>query len=164
AVSGSPGAAAAGLHLAERGVDAPHAADAIRAWRRPFARIELGLEALNLGVPCAIDISDGLVQDLGHIAERSNVGIEVDIEALPLSPAAVALFGSEAARDFALAGGDDYELILVARHGVLEALEGVTIIGRIVESHPGEVVVRQPDGAPYPIPEGWDQLRAWPLH
>ena len=164
AVSGAPGAAAAGLRIAERGVDSPPATEAIRAWRRPFARTDLGLEALNLGVPCAIDISDGLVQDLGHIAERSQVGIEIDIEALPLSSSAIALFGSDAARDFALAGGDDYELILVARHGVLEALEGVTIIGRVVEQHPGEVVVRQPDGAPYPIPEGWDSLRAWPLH
>ena len=164
AISGTPGAAAAGLRLAERGVEVPHATDAIRAWRRPFARTDLGLTALNLGVPCAIDISDGLVQDLGHIAERSNVGIEVDIEALPLSSSVVALFGSEAARDFCLAGGDDYELILVARHGVLEALEGITIIGRVVEQHPGEVVVRQPDGAPYPIPAGWDQLRSWPLH
>lgn len=164
AISGTPGAAAAGLRLAERGVDTPSATDAIRAWRRPFARTDLGLAALNLGVPCAIDISDGLVQDLGHIAERSNVGIEVDLETLPLPSSAVALFGPEATRDFCLAGGDDYELILVARHGVLEALEGITIIGRVVEQHPGEVVVRQPDGAPYPIPAGWDQLRSWPLH
>jgi thiamine-monophosphate kinase len=163
AVSGTPGDAAAGLRLAERGVTTPPAGDAIRAWRRPLARTELGLTANNLGVPCAIDVSDGLVQDLGHIATASQVGIEVDLDALPLGAAAVGLLGADAARDLALAGGDDYELVLVARHGVLEALEGVTIIGRVISQHPGEVVVRQADGAPYPIPEGWDQLRAWPL-
>jgi thiamine-monophosphate kinase len=163
-VSGAPGAAATGLRLAERGIaDGPATTEALTAWRRPRARTELGLAAENLGVPCAIDVSDGLVQDLGHIAERSGVGIELDLDALPLPSSAVATFGSEEARDLALAGGDDYELLLVARHSVLELLEGVTIIGRVVDAHPGEVVVRQVDGAPYPIPSGWDQLRAWPL-
>ncbi len=164
AISGSPGAAATGLRLAERGVEiSPATTEALTAWRRPRARTELGLAAENLGVPCAIDVSDGLVQDLRHIAERSGVGVELDLDALPLPTSAVATFGSEEARDLVLAGGDDYELLLVARNSVLEALEGVTIIGRVVETHPGEVVVRQVDGAPYPIPAGWDQLRSWPL-
>jgi thiamine monophosphate kinase len=64
----------------------------------------------------------------------------------------------------ALAGGEDYQLVLVARQAALESLEGVTVIGRVLDQHPGEVIVRQPDGAPHAVPAGWDQLRAWPLH
>ena len=163
AVSGTPGAAAAGLRALERGASGVPADEAIECFLHPRARVSLGLAAVALGVPCAIDISDGLGQDLGHIAERSDVGIEIDLEAIPLSHAAVALFGVEGARELALGGGDDYELIVVARQPVLAALEGVTIIGHVLDQHPGEVIGRRPDGAPYPIPSGWDQLRAQPL-
>jgi thiamine-monophosphate kinase len=163
AVSGHPGAAGAGRRLLEQSINGVMAAQAIGAFRRPQARIDLGLAAVNLGVHCAIDVSDGLVQDLCHIAKRSAVGIEVDVEALPLAPSAVSLLGSEAARGLALAGGEDYELALVGRQAALEALEGVTVIGRVLDQHPGEVIVRKVDGAPYPVPEGWDALRLWPL-
>jgi thiamine-monophosphate kinase len=163
AVSGNPGAAGAGRRLLEQGVSGAMAEQAMLAFRRPCARIELGLAAVNMGIHCAIDVSDGLVQDLCHIAKRSGVGIEVDVEALPLASSAVALLGSEAARGLALAGGEDYELALVGRQAALEALEGVTVIGRVLDQHPGEVIARRVDGAPYPVPEGWDQLRVWPL-
>ena len=165
AVSGTPGLAAAGMRLVEQGRTEPPAEAAIAAFCRPMGRSELGMEAVSLGVPCAIDISDGLAQDLRHIAQRSGVGIEIDLEALPLAQAAVAFFGTEGARALALAGGEDFELILVARQNVIETLEnhGLTIIGRVLEQHPGEIVVRQADGAPYPMPQGWDALRHWPL-
>ena len=165
AISGTPGLAAAGMRLIEQGRSEPPAEAAIEAFRHPMGRFELGMDAVSLGVPCAIDISDGLAQDLRHIAQRSGVGIEIDLEALPLSQASVAFFGTEAARTLALAGGEDFELILVARQNVIETLEnhGLTIIGRVLEQHPGEIIVRQADGAPYPMPEGWDALRRWPL-
>ncbi len=163
AVSGTPGAAGAGFRALERHLTGLPADEVIAALLRPHARIDLGFNAVNLGVPCAIDISDGLVQDVRHIAERSAVGIEIDLDALPINQSAIALFGLDTARDLALAAGDDYELILTGRQQIIEALEGVTIIGRVLDQHPGEVVVRQRDGAPYPLPTGWDQLRAWPL-
>jgi thiamine-monophosphate kinase len=163
AVSSTPGAAATGLRLLEQRLNGPMAAEAIAAWRRPHARIELGLAAVNLGIHCAIDTSDGLVQDIGHIAQRSTVGIELDLEALPLAPSAIAFFGSDAARELAVAGGEDYQLVLVGRQAALETLEGVTVIGRVLDQHPGEVIVRHSDGAPYVVPSGWDQLQAWPL-
>ncbi len=165
AVSGTPGLAAAGMRLVEQARTDPPADAAIAAFRHPVGRVDLGLAAVAVGVPCAIDISDGLIQDLGHIAQRSGVGIEIDLEALPLPQAAVAFFGTEGARTLALAGGEDFELILVARQNVIESLEAedLTIIGRVLEQHPGEVVIRQADGAPYPVPQGWDALRRWPL-
>jgi thiamine-monophosphate kinase len=163
AVSGTPGAAAAGLRMVERGMSGPAVDPAIQALLRPVARIALGLDAVAHGVLCAIDISDGLIQDLGHIALRSGVGIEIDLSALPLSPAAVSVLGSETARELALSGGDDYELALVGRAAALDLIEGVTIIGRIVDQHPGEIIVRQDDGSVHPVPPGWDALRDRPL-
>ncbi len=163
AVSGTPGAAAAGMRMVEGGMSGVPADTAIYALRRPRARIALGLDAVAHGVLCAIDISDGLVQDLGHIARRSGVGIELNLNALPLSPAAVSLLGSETARALALNGGDDYELALTARPAALDLIEGVTIIGRVVDEHPGEVIVRDAEGAVHPVPPGWDALRNRPL-
>lgn len=163
AVSGNPGAAAAGMRMIETGMSGIPADAAIQALRRPSARIALGLDAVAHGVLCAIDISDGLVQDLGHIARRSGVGIEIDLHALPLSAAAVSLLGGDVARDLALSGGDDYELALVGRAAALDLLEGLTIIGRVVDQHPGEVVVRDAEGIAYPVPPGWDALRDRPL-
>lgn len=69
-------------------------------------RIALGI-ALRDIANSAIDISDGLAADLGHILERSGVGAEIDIAKLPLSPA---LKNHAQASEFALRGGDDYEL------------------------------------------------------
>ncbi len=167
AVSGTPGAAAAGLAAIEAArTDDPAAEALVRAHRRPLARVALGQAAIVGGVACAIDISDGLLQDLGHIAERSGVGIEIDLEALPLDPGAVALFEEDRARDFALGGGEDYELALVGRAEALDALSiPLTHIGRVVGGHTNTVVVRRADGSSYQPPSvGWDQLRAgsWP--
>src|SRR5262249_43074120 len=120
AVSGTPGAAAAGFRALERGLSAPPADEVIRAFLRPHARIDLGLAAVGIGVPCGMDVSDGLAQDLQHIAERSSVGIEIELDALPVSQAAIALFGLEQARDLAISGGDDYELLLVGRQHTIE--------------------------------------------
>ena len=164
AVSGYVGAAAAGLALIQQRTFERPASTLINAHRRPRARLELGQAALSGGVACGMDVSDGLAQDLGHIARRSGVGIEVDVAALPVHPAAVELFGVDAAREFALAGGEDYELaltgraealrVLAARHGPLQ------VIGRVVDAHPGEVVVLEANGLPYARETaGWDQMQ-----
>ena len=165
AVSGTPGAAAAGLALIEAGREAePSAAALIAAHRRPIARVALGRAAVEAGIACAIDISDGLLQDLGHLAGRSGAGIEIDLEALPLHPAAVELLGEQQARDLALGGGEDFELALTGPAQALKRLAtpelAVGVIGRVVAEHAGEVVVRDASGRRYDPPSpGWDQLR-----
>lgn len=165
AVSGTPGAAAAGLALIEAGREAePSAAALIAAHRRPIARVALGRAAVEAEIACAIDISDGLLQDLGHIAGRSGAGIEIDLEALPLHPAAVELLGEQQARDLALGGGEDFELALTGPARALEGLAtpelAVGVIGHVVAEHAGEVVVRDASGRRYDPPSpGWDQLR-----
>ena len=164
AVSGAPGAAAGGLALIEAGrIAEAGAADLVAAHRRPLARTDLGRAALDAGVRCAIDISDGLLQDLGHIARRSGVGIEVAAAALPLHPAARSLLGDERALDLCLGGGEDFELALVGDADALRRLDRpelpVTLIGHVVADHPGEVIVWDEEGEAYvPAVAGWDQL------
>ncbi len=114
-VSGQPGLAALGLaHLQGRTqLPEPLATRCLAALHRPLPRIELGL-ALRTLVHAIIDVSDGLLADLGHIAECSGVVAEVFQPQLPALPA-----GAEPAlaRNCQLAGGDDYELVFSAAPG-----------------------------------------------
>lgn len=168
AVSGHPGASAAGLDLIEAGRALERGAEPLlREHRRPRARVALGRTAAAAGITCAIDISDGLLQDLGHIAVASNVGIEVAAAALPLHPATVELLGKQRALDLALGGGEDFELAMTGPADTFRKLDTgstagvpVTLIGRVVGAHPGEVVVWTDDNEAYEPPSrGWDQLR-----
>ena len=164
-VTGILGAAAAGLALIEQARTEERAAEPLlRQHRRPRARVAVGRAAAAAGVACAIDISDGLVQDLGHIARASGVGIEVVAASLPVHAAAQELLGREVALDMALGGGEDFELVLCGRDQVLQAIGRmdvpITAIGRVVPEHPGEVIVLGEGGKPYePRQRGWDQLR-----
>jgi thiamine-monophosphate kinase len=83
-----------------------------RAMELPQPRVALGL-ALRGVASSAIDLSDGFLGDLGHILQRSRVGAQVQVDALPRS---AVLAGQEAAvqRNCVLAGGDDYELLFTA--------------------------------------------------
>ena len=113
-VSGQPGLAALGLaHLQARSVLPPElAARCIAALQKPIARVELGLALREQQLAsAAIDVSDGLLADLGHIAERSGVDVEVFDNQLPYLPAGV---DPRLARHCQLAGGDDYELVFTA--------------------------------------------------
>jgi thiamine-monophosphate kinase len=84
-----------------------------RALDTPHARVELGL-ALRGIAHAAIDISDGLLADLGHILERSNLGAEIRFDALPCSANLQPLLDSAVGRNCLLSGGDDYELCFTA--------------------------------------------------
>ncbi len=140
---------------------------------RPTPRIALGL-ALRGIAHAAIDVSDGLVADLGHVLAASGVAAEIDIDALlvgqAVHPAVRALPLAEAL-SCVLAGGDDYELVFTspaARRSEVQAAAAaaqtpVTRIGRImpgpVATHPladGRPRVRLCDaqGRPYPVPPG----------
>ena len=123
---------------------------------RPVPRIALG-QALRGAASSAIDISDGLVGDLGHILRRSNVGatIRADAAASLLAAPREAVPDDAARADLALAGGDDYELAFTAPPAAREAVMAasrasatrVTRIG-VIEAQPGLRVV---DGEGRPI-------------
>jgi thiamine-monophosphate kinase len=164
-VTGTLGDAAASLvlggHLPPPGDAIPVVPDATAAWlggrlARPTPRIEAGRALLGLAHAC-VDVSDGLLADLGHICERSAVGAEVAIASLPSSAALRAAFGAECAV-LQASGGDDYELCFTApralRESVALALEQVGIdatrIGRIVAG--SSVRALDADGAPWQPP------------
>ena len=110
-VSGSLGDGAGGLAAIEGRLSAGSEDAAYlegRFWQ-PQPRIAQGL-AIRAFASAAIDISDGLLADLGHIAKASQVGAVLEIDKLPLSQALQRAVGLEQGRSWALTGGDDYEL------------------------------------------------------
>ncbi|MBB3332404.1 thiamine-monophosphate kinase [Halomonas campaniensis] len=142
AVTGALGGGAGGLALWQRGERDPSHPLLVR-YLRPQPRLAAG-EALVGLASAAIDVSDGLLADLGHVLERSGVGATLDPEALPLAEGLVAALGEAGARRAALSGGDDYELLvsLPAEH-LAEARARLariglplTVIGRL-EAEPG---------------------------
>ncbi len=106
-VSGTLATAAAGLVKVRDDLHTEHPFAA--AYWRPTPRIQLGM-CLRGIASSAIDISDGLVQDVGHIAQASGLGAQLDRSALPVHPDVVAEYGSEQALLWAANAGDDYEL------------------------------------------------------
>ncbi len=122
---------------------APEILDAaLKRLHRPEPRVALGL-ALRGMASAAIDVSDGLLGDLGHILERSGVGAIIDADALPFG-SVLSHQSIERRREFALNGGDDYELCFTApihqRPAVLAAAQQagvpVTRIG-LLTKEPG---------------------------
>lgn len=167
-VSGTVGDAALGLRIlkGELRMTARHARFLVARHYRPTPRIALGRRLAGVA-RSVIDISDGLVADLGHICESSGVGAVIETAAIPLSPAARAAIGSHPKLlTDVLAGGDDYELIFIApktrrsRVGALARDLGLSLtrIGRIRSAGiRGERVrVLRADGEHYRLPRtGW---------
>jgi thiamine-monophosphate kinase len=141
-VTGELGSAACGLALLLAGhADRLH--PCVQRWQHPVARIPEG--RLLAGVAsAAIDISDGLLQDLGHLAQASNVGFELQLTSLPLHPDLLQTAPSLGlvALTLALTGGEDYELAFTVPPGSDTAVG--TRIGTVV---PGTAIhVLGPDG------------------
>lgn len=121
AVSGPLGGSAAGLEVLlgtrQEGADArtltlsqgERGFAAVEAHRRPRPRVVAGQVLVEAGLRCAIDVSDGLVADVGHICERSDVDAVIEASQVPVHPATTELF-PDRALELALTGGEDYEL------------------------------------------------------
>lgn len=120
-VSGELGGAALGLrHLrGEASLDPDAARACLLRLHRPQPRLALGRALVGVA-HAAIDISDGLLADLGHILERSRVGAELHLPAIPAAPALAGHAGC--ILDCALSGGDDYELCFTAPSSLRQAV------------------------------------------
>jgi thiamine-monophosphate kinase len=129
-VSGTLGDAAAGLSLLH---DGRRDEVLVQRFLRPAARIEIG-SALVGKATAAIDISDGLAGDLGKLLVASGVGGEIDIARLPLSDALKVLGTAKQQQDWALCGGDDYELCFTAAEDAVAGVADITQIGRVIAS------------------------------
>jgi len=108
-VSGCLGDAAAGLQLLQAHQQATETDSCVQRFCFPEPRIHAGL-ALRGIASAAIDISDGLAADLGHLLKASGAGAQLLVERLPLSPSLLRHYSREQALNLALSGGDDYEL------------------------------------------------------
>lgn len=168
AVSGVVGDSAGGLQMLQENVTSnTEAARRLRmVHQRPQPRVSLGRLAIQSGVRCAIDVSDGLAQDLGHIARASNVSIRVDAARIPTSEQLREVFPARAL-GLALTGGEDYELILVGPREVIDAVAAaskdvtVTEIGEVVSQGVSRIAVIDENGREVPLGDtGWDHFRA----
>lgn len=158
-VSNVTGEAAAGLALIQNKRGDSPAADHLRQrFLRPEPRVALGRELRTMAT-AAMDVSDGLLTDLDKLCAASGCGARIDLERLPVSSAVVELFDAQTGIDFALAGGDDYELLFTidpARAAQIPS--SCACIGRI-ES--GSAVVCMRNGQPVDVRRrGYDHFSA----
>ncbi len=156
-VTGTLGDAAAGLHVLQHPPRDDDGRAGLRGFlverfNRPTPRLAVGTALRGQATAC-VDVSDGLLADLGHICVASGVAAEIEAALLPRSSALLELYDDTTALHFALSGGDDYELCFTAPAARVAELQaglarlgcGAAKIGRIVE---GEGVrVRAVDGA-----------------
>ena len=131
-VSGTLGDAAAGLAVlsGQLAVDESAAAFLTTRYTRPSARLALGETLRDCATSC-IDLSDGLLADAEHIASASGVGLEINSALLPLSKALRSSADLDQRLDWALAGGDDYELLFTLSDN-MPLPDGCTEMGRVV--------------------------------
>jgi thiamine-monophosphate kinase len=148
AIAGRQGWAAAGLAVLARGFRSPRVL--VEAYRRPEPPYGAGAAAARAGATAMIDVSDGLLADVGHIADASGVAVDVDAGAFevaePLRAVGAAL-GADPMQ-FILGGGDDHALVATFPAGV-DMPEGWTRIGEVHEG--GGVTV---GGSTYEGPTG----------
>jgi len=167
-LSGATGDAALGLAHRRGKVKLPD-----EAVRHCLARLDTPLPLIELGrrlrgvASAAIDVSDGLVADLGHVLERSGIGAELWLDKLPRSPALAECPDAALARDCLLGGGDDYELLFTApeaRRATIPTIAtdtglALTRIGRTVAGATVVKVLDEAGRAVSPGAGGYDHFR-----
>jgi thiamine-monophosphate kinase len=132
-VTGTLGDAALGLALLQRGAEA-RGPEFVARWRAPRARIAEGLQLAG-HASAAIDVSDGALQDLGHVCAASALGAEIYADRVPLRPgfAQLAAALGQDPLSLALFGGEDYELIYTLPESAQNHAIG-TCMGRMLAS------------------------------
>jgi thiamine-monophosphate kinase len=173
-VTGALGEAAAGLHVLlhpELAVPDVVAGPLKAAYQTPVPRVPEGRLLARLGVVTAmLDVSDGLAGDLGHLCAASQVGARLDEAALPISAETreAARLANVSDEQWALYGGDDYQLLFTASPAAVPRIQEVlwttlatpvTSIGEILPAEVG-LQLRTPDGTVQALEaRGWDHLR-----
>jgi thiamine-monophosphate kinase len=173
-VSGSVGGAAAGLAWLQRHgtvpPDDPAIADAVGRFLAPEPRLRLGtLAGRTRAASAAMDLSDGLADAVRQVAEASGLGARLEAAALPVHPAVAAVGGGAGdVVEAALAGGEDYELLLAVPRRSTRRLEAAARIARVpvtrigVLTPAGSGLILASEAGDRPIPEGFEHFRAVP--
>jgi len=157
AVTGYPGSSKAGLEMLTKKLKfKPEDSQYLReAFLHPVPRIVEGQLLVKHGINTAIDISDGLLSDLRHICEASQVSARVNIDRLPIHAAVKTNFGEKAV-EMALGGGEDYELLFTGSAETISKIKEqiqypVTAIGEITDGEPGKISLFDARGKPVKI-------------
>ncbi|MDD4876245.1 MAG: thiamine-phosphate kinase [Dehalococcoidales bacterium] len=167
AVTGKLGGAAAGERMLRQKLQFNlEASNCLKkAFLHPSPRVNEGRILAKNGIKSAIDISDGLIQDLGHICKASQVSAKINIDSIPILPAVKASF-SNIALELALSGGEDYELLFTGNNQSISRIKKltplpITIIGEITDDKTGEITLADKNGKPFNLTKtGWDHFTA----
>ena len=165
AITGKLGAAAAGVKMLNKKLQFNSEATACfkMAFLRPCPRIAEGQLLVEQRVKTAIDISDGLIQYLGHICKASQVGAQIETDRVPIQPEVKANFGDKAL-ELALSGGEDYELLFTGSTEVIDKVKKatlcpITVIGEIIADKTGKITPVDKKGKPFNLGKtGWEHF------
>ena len=156
-VSGWPGEAAAGLAALRSGASADSDDPLVRRYLFAEPRIALG-RALRGRATSAMDVSDGLLGDLGKLCAASSAGARLDLDRLPVSAELLRRHSRQECEQFVLCGGDDYELIFTLPPSVAQPLEAelaqLAALRRIGVIEPDVGVRCMRDGIPVNVSGG----------
>ena len=162
-VTGTLGDAGVGLDImnGKLSIMGKHKMFFLNSLNRPYISIDAGIQLRNIA-NSAIDISDGLMADLGHILEASHVGAEIEMEKIPLSEAMQKCIDKKTAWNYALTFGDDYKLCFTApaeKHDlIIKAFKEIRITVSCIGKITGESGLNctgpegtsfEPSGSPY---------------
>jgi thiamine-monophosphate kinase len=167
AVTNYLGASAAGLEMLTKKLQfsIKNTAQLRKAHLKPYPRVIEGQFLVESGVRCGMDISDGLVGDLTHICQESQVGACISVDCVPVSPVVQSCFGKRAV-ELTLTGGEDYELLFTANARTMKKVKTeircpITVIGEITAENIGKVNLIDNQGKPVKIGKtGWDHFPA----
>ncbi|MDR1511869.1 MAG: thiamine-phosphate kinase [Propionibacteriaceae bacterium] len=152
ALRGRLGWAAAGLTALSRGFRSPRAA--VQAFQCPTPPYGAGAEAAAFGASALVDVSDGLLADLGHVARASDVVIDLESASLEIGDPIrdIARATGREPLEFVLTGGEDHALAGVFPFG--QVPREWTVIGRVLDTEGAQAMVTV-DGQPWAGPAGW---------
>ena len=165
AVTGYVGSSGGGLRLMLEGTTAQEEAAAFlqEAHRRPQPAVAEGQLLSEAGVLTAMDVSDGLSDDMSKLCLASGVAARIYADRVPIHPFLRQVFPHECL-DLALNGGEDYLLLFTAPEEVMGEVipalpEGAAVVGEITAGHPGRITLASPDGTESTIGRaGWDHF------
>ena len=167
-VTGTLGSSAAGLHILKNpnlmDFNSSMVKNLIESHLHPSSRVSEGAKLAKLGVKAAMDISDGLMTDLKKMCSSSNVGANIILNQIPISPDLKILFPNDWI-EFAVSGGEDYELLFSGNEKIISLAQKtlntqINIIGKITSEKNNVTLVDSTGKSVVPTYNGWDHFKS----